>query len=80
MTNLQWGVSPFHPGRAHTALSGTDVSVCTRHLHEGQLVLESLGPRRPANLRICPECAVETVALLYPLPTPHRRTSTAQAS
>ncbi|EHR52375.1 hypothetical protein HFP15_16820 [Amycolatopsis sp. K13G38] len=80
MTNLQWGVSPYHPGRAHTALPDTDVSVCTRHLHEGQLVLESLGPRRPANLRICPECAVETVALLYPLPTPHRRTSFAQAS
>ena len=80
MTTLHWGVSPHHRGRAHTALPGTDVSVCTRHLHDGQLVLESLSPRRPANLRICPECAVESLAVLCPIPTPRPRTNVAQVS
>ncbi|WIV60699.1 hypothetical protein [Amycolatopsis nalaikhensis] len=72
-TFLHWGVSPYHRERAHTALPGTDVSVCTRHLRQGQLVLESLTTHRPADLRICPECAVDTLAMLCPTPTPHPR-------
>ncbi|SFO05561.1 hypothetical protein SAMN05421854_101455 [Amycolatopsis rubida] len=79
MTTVRWGVSRYHRDRAHTALPGTDVSVCTRHLHDGQLVLDSLSRLRPANLRICPECAVETVALLFPTPAPYPRTQEAQA-
>ncbi|QWF81061.1 hypothetical protein [Amycolatopsis sp. CA-230715] len=74
MITLQWGVSPYYRERAHTALLGTDVSVCTRHLHDGQLVLDSLSTRRPVNLRICPECAVGSLALLYPVPSPRPRT------
>jgi hypothetical protein len=72
-TSLQWGVSPYHRERAHTALPGTDVSVCTRHLRQGQLILESLTTHRPAGLRICPECAVDTLAMLCPAPSPHPR-------
>ncbi|WP_146060332.1 hypothetical protein [Amycolatopsis sp. CA-128772] len=73
-TSLQWGVSPYHRDRAHTALPGTDVSVCTRHLRQGQLILESLTTHRPAGLRICPECAVDTLAMLCPTLSPHPRT------
>ncbi|MFC5098152.1 hypothetical protein [Amycolatopsis plumensis] len=72
-TSLQWGVSPYHRERAHTALPGTDVSVCTRHLRQGQLILESLTTHRPADLRICPECAVDTLAMLCLTPSPHPR-------
>ncbi len=74
---VHWGISPYHPERAHTAMLGTDVSVCTRHLNNGQLVLESLTAHRPGNLRICPECAVETLAILCPNPPQHRRAASA---
>lgn len=53
---------------------GTDVSTCTRHLRDGQLLLDQITARRPAHLRVCPECAIATLELLYPAPpSPHPR-------
>ncbi len=68
MTTLSWGITPLHPGRAHTVLEGTDVSTCTRHLRAGQLILEQITGNRPSYLRVCPECAIATLELLYPAP------------
>ena len=47
MTTLSWGTTPLHPERAHTVLPGTDVSICTRHLRDGQLLLDQITAHRP---------------------------------
>jgi hypothetical protein len=73
MPNLCWGTTDFYPGRVHTVLPGSTISLCSQGRYT-ELVMDQIAEHRRPHVRICPECAVATVDRLFPAwPTPYPR-------
>ncbi|MEV6875880.1 hypothetical protein [Amycolatopsis sp. NPDC051128] len=73
MPNLYWGTTDLYPGRVHTVLPGSTISLCSQGRYT-ELVMDQIAEHRRPHVRICPECAVAAVDRLFPAwPSPHPR-------
>ncbi|GLZ41117.1 hypothetical protein [Actinokineospora sp. NBRC 105648] len=59
MTRWAWGVSTYYTGRLHVLVPRTPNGVCG-------LPVQQIYPHRPPAPPLCPECALELVARLFP--------------
>ncbi|MDQ3578346.1 MAG: hypothetical protein M3443_12275 [Actinomycetota bacterium] len=58
-SDFAWGISDFHPGRAHLVPAGWPDGLCGLrvHAHYGD---------RPEPPIVCPECALAFVRIVFP--------------
>jgi hypothetical protein len=61
---ISWGLSRFYTTRVHLVPGQDTTALCA-------LPTDTRLPRRPDNRRICPECALTFIALVFPS-TPQR--------
>ncbi|MGW3960916.1 hypothetical protein ACWED2_13945 [Amycolatopsis sp. NPDC005003] len=76
MPNLCWGTTDLYPGRVHTILPGSTVSLCSQGRYT-ELIMDQVSEYRSPHARICPECAIAAVGRLFPArPSPYPRGET----
>jgi hypothetical protein len=63
-----WGVNSTYSSRAHIVPRGLKAGLCT-------LPTDDERERRPHGYRICPECAIAWVAVIFPAARPEHVSS-----
>lgn len=71
MTGCGWGVTDAYPGRVHLVADTEAFALCSTRLLHCPLPIVRRWPHRPAELTICPECALAFLLTACPaVPTP----------
>jgi hypothetical protein len=63
-----WGINSTYPSRAHIVPRGMKAGMCTLPVNDQR-------GRRPHGHRICPECAIAWVAVIFPASRPEHASS-----
>lgn len=61
-----WGTNGEYPGRAHLVPRAEHFALCSTRLLRLPLAIAERWHYRPAELVICPECAIAYVAFRFP--------------
>jgi hypothetical protein len=68
-----WGISRTYNGRAHVVPRGWKAGLCT-------LPVDDKFEQRPYGYRICPECAIAWVSIVFPAVPPDPASSSGRIS
>jgi hypothetical protein len=63
-----WGISLIYKGRTHIVPRGWNTALCRLPVHDKR-------EERPYGYRICPECAIAWVSVIFPTSPPDRAVS-----